>query len=362
MSLKILVDSGEFWRHLEADIGAAKKSVFIQTMTFDADEAGRRAAEALTQAKAPDRRTLVDTVSQYIISDHFIYAPRYCLWESLRRECRDTRRLKLDLERQGVRVKMTNPYGSLWIHFLARNHKKLAVIDGAVAYIGGINFSDHNFSWHDMMLRIEDREVASFLEKDFFSTWEGRNQFGSKTFKNMDLWIGDGRSNPRMFRAIFEAVRRARKEIFIESTYFSMPFFEMLRGIRSPRPKVTLLTSAVNNWTPMQNYIPWESWRSGIRLRYYPERLTHLKAILVDDRSLIMGSSNFEFFSQALYQEIVAIIHDPGIISEFKEKVMLPDLEKSISPERRVRPLRGYVRSLQFRLLANLSRKLAFLE
>jgi cardiolipin synthase len=83
---------------------------------------------------------------------------------------------------------------------------------------------------------------------------------------------------------------------------------------------------------------------------------------LVDDRSLIMGSSNFEFFSHALYQEIVAIIHNPGIIAEFKQKVMIPDLEKSIPPERTVCPVRGYVRSLRFRLLANLSRKLTFLE
>jgi phosphatidylserine/phosphatidylglycerophosphate/cardiolipin synthase-like enzyme len=70
MSLKILVDSGEFWRHLEADIGAAKKSSYIQAMTFDGDKAGRKAAKTLTQAKAPDKRALVDGVSQSIISDH----------------------------------------------------------------------------------------------------------------------------------------------------------------------------------------------------------------------------------------------------------------------------------------------------
>lgn len=361
MSLKILVDSEEFWRHLQADIAAAKKSVYIQAMTFDADKSGRQVAEALIRAKAQDRRALVDTVSQYIVSDRFVYAPRYCLDQNLRQECRDTRRMVVELEHQGVRVRMTNPYGPLWLRFLARNHKKLVVIDGEVAYIGGINFSDHNFSWHDMMLRIEDREVAAFLEKDFLSTWKGRDQFTSKSFKNMEIWIGDGRSNPKMFNTIFEIIRRAKKDIFIESTYFALPFFDMFRAIGSPRPRITLLTSAINNWTPMRNYIPWEARRSGIKLRLYPGRLTHLKAALADDQHLIMGSSNFEFFSYTLYQEIVAIIHDPGVIADFREKVMIPDLEKSISHEGAIRPLRAYVRSLQFRLLAKLSRKLTFL-
>lgn len=361
MSLRILVDSGEFWQYLQADIAAAKKSVYIQAMTFDADKAGRRVAEALAAAKARDRRALVDTVAHYIVSDRFIYAPRNFFDQDLRQECRETRRMAVDLPRQGVRVKMTNPYGPLWLHFLARNHKKLALIDGKIAYIGGINFSDHNFSWHDMMLRIEDREVAAFLETDFLTTWKGRNQFASQSFKNMEIWIGDGRSNPQIFNAIFEIIHRAKKDVFIESTYFALPFFDMLRGIRTPRPRITLLTSAINNWTPMQNYIPWEARRSGIKLRLYPGRLTHLKAILVDDQHLILGSSNFEFFSYALYQEIVGIIHDPAVIAAFREKVMIPDLEKSIPYEGAIHPLRAYTRSLQFRLLAYLSQKLAFL-
>jgi len=361
MSLKILVDSEEFWHHLQADIAAAKKSVYIQAMTFDADKAGRQVVETLTAAKAQDRRALIDNVAHYIVSDCFVYAPRHLFDQNLRQECRDTRRMVVDLQRQGVRVRITNPYGPLWLRFLARNHKKLVVIDGTIAYIGGINFSDHNFFWHDMMLRIEDRDVAAFLEKDFLSTWKGRNQFASKSFKNMEVWIGDGRSNPQMFNAIFEIICQAKKEIFIESTYFALPFFDMLRNIRSPRPRITLITSAINNWPPMRCYIPWEARRSGIHLRLYPGRLTHLKAILVDDRKLIMGSSNFEFFSCDLYQEVVAIIHDPGVIADFRKRVMIPDLEKSTAHEGAIRPLRGYVRSLQFRMLSKLSRKLTFL-
>jgi cardiolipin synthase len=362
MNMKILVDSGEFWPQLAADIDAAKKSVYIQAMTFEADRAGRSIGEALLAARAEDKRALIDTVSQYVVSDRFVYGPRQWFDRDLRKERRDTRQMISELRRRGVQLKITNPYGPLWVRFPARNHKKLMVIDGRIAYIGGINFSDHNFSWHDMMIRIEDRSAAAFLEEDFLYTWRGGNQFATEAFKDLQIWVGDGRRNSRMFDSVREIVRVARSRIFIESTYFTLPFFGWLREIRRrPRPSITLLTSRVNNWPQMRRYIPWEAERSAVNLRVYPGRLTHLKAILVDDHSLIMGSSNFEFFSYHLYQEIVAVIRDPRVIAEFRERVMIPDLEKSLPFEGRIHHLRAAARALEFRIIGGLSRRLTYL-
>lgn len=352
---RLLVDSDEFAGQLLRDISSARRRIYIQAMTFDADRAGLRLARALKEAAVPDRRLLVDDVSRHIVSDRFVYSPGNLLDGELRREWRATRRLAEELPRQGIKVRITNPYGCLWRRFFARNHKKLAVIDGLVSYLGGINFSDHNFAWHDMMLRIDDAGVAAFLEEDFLSTWEGRNASSFRTFPGIDLYLLDGRSNARAFESILDLVRAAQKDIFIESTYFALPFFDRLREIGPGRPPTVLLTSEVNNWPQMRNYVPWEARRSGIELRLYPGRLTHLKAILVDGRELVMGSANFDFFSYSIYQEIVAVVRDPAVIAAFKERVAVPDLGISRPFQGEVRPLHGRLQALSFRALVGMN-------
>jgi len=356
MSFRLLVDSEEFAAQLFQDISAARSRVYVQAMTFDADRSGRRVARMIADAAAPDRRVLVDEVSRYIVSDRFIYTPGNWRDRELRLEWRATRNMTEELRRRGVAVKITNPYGRLWHRFFARNHKKLAVIDGRIAYVGGINFSDHNFAWHDMMLRVDDPDIAAFLEEDFLFTWKGRNQSAFRPFPGIDIHLLDGRSNARAFEPILDLIRAAREDIFIESTYFALPFFDRLREIGPGRPPTVLLTSEVNNWPQMRHYIPWEARRSGIDLRLYPDRLTHLKAILVDGRQLIMGSANFDFFSYSIYQEIVAVVRDPTVIAAFKERVVVPDLEKSRLYQGPVRPARGRVQALSFRTLVRLNR------
>jgi cardiolipin synthase len=360
MSFQLLVDSDEFAARLVQDISEAGSRVYLQAMTFDADRSGLRIASALMDAGAPDRRVLVDCVSRHIVSDRFIYTP--CSWSDpeLRREWAATRNLVGELGARGVGVRITNPYGFLWRRFFARNHKKLAVIDGRVAYLGGINFSDHNFAWHDMMLRVESPDVAAFLEADFLATWAGRNQSLTGSFPGIDIHLLDGRRNARSFEPVLDLLRGARESLFIESTYFALPFFDRLRDIGPGRPPTVLITSAVNNWPQMRDYVPWEAWRSGVDLRLYPGRLTHLKAILVDGRDLIMGSANFDFFSHSIYQEVIAVVRDPGVVAAFEERVVWPDLEKSTPYEGPVRPIRGRLRALSFRLLVRLNRWLAW--
>jgi len=62
----------------------------------------------------------------------------------------------------------------------------LIVIDDRAAYVGGINFSEHNASWHDMMIRLTDTDAVAFLTNDFRSTWNGGDQMasGSSTVPN----------------------------------------------------------------------------------------------------------------------------------------------------------------------------------
>ena len=65
---------------------------------------------------------------------------------------------------------------------------------------------------------------------------------------------------------------------------------------------VTIVTPQINNWGFFSEYARLESTRSEIDLRFYQGRMSHLKAMLIDDQHLIAGSSNFDYLSYRMYQ------------------------------------------------------------
>jgi len=99
---------------------------------------------------------------------------------------------------------------------------------------------------------------------------------------------------------------------------------------------VTMRAPQMNNWRYFTDYAKWEAARCGINLRLYEKGMSHLKAMLVDDQFLVVGSSNFDFLSYQVYEEIVAIITDADVIANFREQVMLPDLQTSARVEEQV--------------------------
>ncbi len=141
MNIELLVDSGEFWDRLRADVQAAKRAVRLQTLSFEGDRVGTAAADLLAATPAADRRVLVDSYTRFILSDRFLYAPHNLLDRGLRHEAGETRRMIQRLHDASVGVRFTNPVGPLLHRFAARNHKKLVLIDEEVAYLGGIYFS-----------------------------------------------------------------------------------------------------------------------------------------------------------------------------------------------------------------------------
>ena len=149
MPTELLVNFNEFWSRLSADIHAAKESVFIQTFALEGDSIGKQLSEALLASCAKDRRILADSFTRIVLSDRVRYAPSNLFNPKLKEEARATELMRTQLESAGVKIKFTNPYGASLRKLLSRNHKKLIVIDGRVAYVGGINFSEHNAAWHE---------------------------------------------------------------------------------------------------------------------------------------------------------------------------------------------------------------------
>jgi cardiolipin synthase A/B len=353
--MRLLVDSQEFWRSLAEDIRAARDYLFVQTLSLEGDSVGAMLSHALRASRCSDRRVLVDAFSKYVLSDRFVYSPRSLFDGAVRTEVRETSQLVVELRSAGVRVEFTNPVGPLFLRLPARNHKKLVVIDGAVTYIGGINFSEHNFAWHDLMLRVEDPGVAAFLRDDFLATWRGGEIRSSGSFNGIDLHTLDGRTNAAAFEALFDLLAGAREQIFVESAYPSFPFWRRLRDVRRRGVRVIIVSPDANNSRLFKRNAMWEAARSGFDLRLFQGRMSHVKAMLIDDRWLVLGSSNFNWLSYHLQPDILAVVTDRELIADFRTQVLERDLQQSMPFDDRVSDLLGRLSDLRLRWSASLA-------
>ncbi len=327
VEMRILVDSAEFWPAFSADLRAARSRVYVQAMTFEGDAAGQGLVELLSASRCTDRRLVVDDYSRYKVSDRLIYRPWGSRDPALRSELEAMLGAVEQLRREGVRVEFTNPMGRLLLRFPARNHKKLAVLDD-VCYLGGINFSDHNFSWHDMMLRVEDAELADFLAMDVHATCRGIDQRAVKRLPGMEIHLLDGITNEQGYGPVLGLIDEAEHSIFVESPYVTYPFLDRLVDARRRGVAVTLVQPRGNNYATAAAYVARTASRSDLSLRLLPGMI-HLKVMLIDDRVVVMGSSNFDMVSYRAEQEIVALVTDAAAIREVTRRVLEPDLEAS---------------------------------
>jgi cardiolipin synthase len=355
MRMRLLVDSKEFWEVLREDIQSAQQSIYIQTFSFEGDKAGKSLAEALLSSPAVDKRIIVDDYTKWVISDKYLYSPRNLFDVELRQEVRETYRMIDELKRNGVKVQFTRPVGLLE-KFAVHNHKKVVLIDRRVAYIGGINFSEHNFEWHDAMLRIEDAAIAEALDADFHSTWAGEKMEISLNSGEMELYCLGGISNHELFGRLLAMIEGAKERIYVESPYITFPFIDSLAKAARQGCSVTLITPGPNNYPILREYLLWVSARSRIDVRLY-HRMTHLKAMLIDQRYLILGSSNYDYLSYQFHQEIVAIITNPSLISEYIARVFQEDIRNS-EPGYRISHIKGTLINLGMRMSAKILSRL----
>jgi cardiolipin synthase A/B len=330
MRMSLLVDANPFRAALDADLATARDSVLLQTLSFEGDGTGRHLASALHRCAATDRRVLVDSFSRAMLSCSFLLAPRSIADERLQREATATSVMLERLNRRGVGVRYGAPLGALLRRLPARNHKKSVLIDDRIAYIGGFNFSDHNFAWHDMMLRIDDERVAAFLRKDFDTTWARQPRPLSADFDGLALDVLDGRSNSAAFVRLFKYIGDARREIVVHTPYLMFPFTTHLAAAARNGVRVTVITPEHNTIPALRRYIAGVAARYGFGLHVYQGCMSHLKAILIDDECLVMGSSNFDYLSYRRFHEIVAYITDIRVIQQFRGSVLEPDLARSV--------------------------------
>lgn len=359
MKLSLLVDAPEFWAQLQTDLARARQRVYIQTFTFEGDTVGLALAEQLRQLSGVEVKLSVDDFSRWVVSDRFLCLPPHCFNAQLWAEVRATQQMLHALQHQGVQVKFVNTFGFLFTQFALRNHKKLILIDDEICYIGGINFSEHNFAWHDLMLRVEDAALTRHLTQDFAQAWAGTNRSWAERFDGLTVLALNGRDNEAHFAQVLALIANARESIFVESPYVSLPFCDHLRAAQKRGVPVTIITPGANNWLPLQEHIHQEAAQANFALWAYTGGMTHLKAMLIDRRYLILGSSNFDYLSYTVHEEVMVIIEDAALIHDFEQRVLKKDLAQAT----RVTPQADFIKTqLLNRLFRGLAKALAHLS
>lgn len=337
-NIELLVDSSDYFRRLREDVASARRYVLAQALSFEGDAAGLGMGDLMLTSKAPDRRVVIDSFTRHVVNDRLIWTPRNLLDRGLRAEVRETRAMIDRLRNGGVGVRFSGPAGPFLERLPARNHKKLVAVDDRVAYVGGINFSDHNFLWHDLMLRVQDPDFVRFLRGDFEETWNGRQQGSQWSLPGMVFHSLDGETNEETFARVFALIDGAKESLFVECPYVNGPFLDRLAAARLRGVPVTVVTPENNNFGLCRDAMIWHAGNSGFDVRFYPDRMTHMKALLVDGRVLVVGSANFDVLSYRFQQEFMAIVTERHLVEDFTRRVVVEDLRKS-PPCRRVHGL-----------------------
>jgi cardiolipin synthase len=303
-----LLQTPEFVAELHEALDGAQRRILIQLMTFDGDAAGLEVARRLTAAveRGVKVRLLVDCFVMRFVSD------RPVTRREVRGEAAATQAMYHRLRQSGVELTFTHPHGPANLFSLARNHKKLFVIDDDV-YLGGINVSDHNFAWHDFMVRICDDRILTDVVEDFEVTLAG----GRRSVNRAIVTNGEVE---KLFNSL---VLGARRSVELASPYaLDIGLTQLLARARAPHKRV--ITSRRNNfllYRAMTPYLAWRLRRSGTAIASYTN-FSHSKFLLVDDERLLIGSSNFGRHSFWCNEELCLLIDDPGFVRQFKATLL----------------------------------------
>lgn len=327
----LLVNSSEFVTAVEPVIRRARRRVLFQVMTFELDPVGRHFWDLLVRSPAEEKVLCADAFSTVKISDDLIFSPRFLSDPEFRREVRDTRRLLRLAERAGVRIVVTNPMGCLWRKFPFRNHKKMMVVDDQ-AFLGGINLSEHNFQWHDLMMRTGCPTLVEALAQDFYDTLCGVNASRVVLTPLGRLYFLDGRSSRAEYEELFATIEQAQKSVDVITPYVSEPLLGRLAQLPAS-VRIRVINPARNNKAILQQELFRAAAGSNLEVFLYQPEMCHVKAVLIDGTQLMLGSCNFDFVAYDLQQEVVLCTDDSALVEQFRDRVLAPMLVESVPAE-----------------------------
>lgn len=327
---EILVDGDQFFPYFIDAINKAETSVKIRTYIFDRDDFALEIADLLKKRSADvEVKITVDGIGNQMAQKAEAPTTRagYRAPPEITRYLRDGSTIE-------TRV-LTNPW-------MAGDHVKTSIIDGKIAFIGGMNIGrEYRWEWHDLMLKLTG-PVVDLIEYDFDGKWEHSSILGDVALAAH--WMGKKRALPeagefemRMLRtkparseiyhAQRKAIRTAQKYIYIENAYFSSSaiLYELVKArMRGVDVRVIIPMEGNHGIMNLANVVSANTLlKYGVRVYVYPG-MSHVKAAIYDGW-LCIGSANMDKMSFRVQREMNIASSDPEFARLAIEKVFDKD-------------------------------------
>lgn len=338
--VKVLLNGEQKFPEVIECLKAAKNHIHIEYYIYENDEIGREIEEILIQ-KAKEG------VEVRFIYDDF-----------------GSRSIRKNIARKllenGVQA-----FPFMKIYFIPfsnrinyRNHRKIIVIDGVTAFVGGVNVSDRYINkegnkdktkyWRDMHLRIDGPSVY-YLQHIFLCDWNfcaNEAIEPNPTFFPREIlakskgkkWVqiaasGPDSTTPIILYSLVKAISLAKKEVIITTPYF-IPGESLIQTIviaALSGVEVHILLPS-NSDTLFVNSAARSYYRqllhAGVRIYEYNKGFIHTKSMVVDGEIAVVGTANMDIRSFDLNFEINAIVYDADIANQVKN-AFLEDLDNS---------------------------------
>ena len=337
--LQLIETPDEILDAIAADIRRARSTCHLQFYIWQEGGKVTEIENALCDASARGVtcRVLVDSIG----SQDFLKSDR-----------------KKELLAAGIKIREALPAGlikALFARIDIRNHRKIAVIDGEIAYTGSQNMVEPRYfkqesgvgQWVDVMVRITGPVVES-LAGTFTSDWylESDDQYvqilqQGDTFENLrqmfDVHLlektgdtavqlvpsGPGLVPEAIHSLLLTTIYSARDELVLTTPYF-VPDEPLLTALKSAAQRgvhVTLIIPKRND-SKMVHYASqahyYELAKSGVRIMLFNDGLLHSKTITVDREFSLFGSVNLDMRSFWLNFEATLFIYDRGFADKIR--------------------------------------------
>lgn len=309
--IQTLKNGEEVYPAMLADIHQAQKTIYLSSYIFDTDSIGSEFIEALAEActRGITVKVLIDS-----------YGETFQLpWASTL------------LKRKKVPVACFLPIFPV-LRINLRNHRKILLIDGKIAYTGGINISErhmaNNIHNHKRVIDIHFRltgPIVRQIEHIFASDWYFTT---GEHFVPDPFWppqsgeilcrtIIDGPDNDidTYIETLISAFNAAKKRICIMTPYFIPPQIIIaslnaaaLRGVKIDIVLPSRTDNPYIGWATQR--ILWELLRRKVNVYYQPPPFVHSKLILVDDYYAQIGSVNMDTRSLRLNFELAVEVYN----------------------------------------------------
>ena len=353
-------DSGQpaFDAMLE-EIRSARHHVHLEFFIFQPDGTGRLFLETLTRKArgGVEVRLLYDAMGSRRLH-------RWRLWPLRKAGGKCSVFLPLNPLRRRIQINM-------------RNHRKILVVDGRVAFTGGLNIGDEYLGnnprygfWRDTHLRLEGPAVAD-LQSVFMEDWDfaaSEDLQGPAYFPALStngphsvqvIQSGPDRELKGIREMYFAAILRARQRVWIATPYFvpDPGLLDALCLAGHLGVDVRLLCQYhPDKWIPFfaGRYYWGDVLNAGVKVYQYTKGMMHSKVVLVDGEWASVGTANLDVRSLHLNFEVNSLIYSPEAVAEL-ETAFRRDLAASIRLERHVfarRPLAGRLIDNACRLLS----------